>query len=244
LSTWYIERPIAHRGLHGGGVVENSRAAFERAAQSRFPIECDVRLTGDGEIVVFHDNILDRLTGRSGKVRTTSLKEMQQLALLGSDQCPLSFQELLELVNGRVPLLIELKVDDFTTKTERQVLKGLKDYAGEVALQSFNPFSVFFLKKRSPYPVGYLSGDFKGEPIGKATKLLLRQLFFSPFVRPDFVGYQWDLIEERAPQFMHQQLSIPLLAWTIRTKNQQKVVEPYCNNIIFEGFDPYQDETW
>jgi glycerophosphoryl diester phosphodiesterase len=147
-----VRTPIAHRGLHAAkdGRPENSLAAFDRACAHGFPAELDVRLTRDGEVVVFHDRTLRRLTGASGRVEDRAAAELRPLRLLGTDQRVPMLSEVLELVAGRVPLLIELKAGAPPTALERAVLVALDGYAGEVAIQSFKLRTVRALDRAEP----------------------------------------------------------------------------------------------
>src|SRR4051794_26055161 len=136
---WLVRTPIAHRGLHAAheGRPENSLAAFARCCALGFPAELDVRLARDGEVVVFHDRALKRLTGAAGRVEERDAAELRALRLLGTDERVPLLAEVLELVGGRVPLLVELKSGAPAATLERAVLRVLDGYPGEVAIQSF-----------------------------------------------------------------------------------------------------------
>src|SRR3954467_15277818 len=129
---WLVRTPIAHRGLHaaGEGRPENSLAAFAHAAALGFPAELDVRLTRDGEVVVFHDRALGRLTGAAGRVEERAAAEVRALRLLGTRERVPLLREVLDLIGGRVPLLIELKAGAPPTALERAGLAALDGYAG------------------------------------------------------------------------------------------------------------------
>ena len=147
---------FAHRGLHGtldiypDAAPENSLAAFSRAVENGYGIELDVRLTADGELVVFHDDTLTRVTGVDKKVRELTLAELRGLSLLGTDERIPLFSEVLELVDGKVPLLVEIKEDGMDLTTARQAVKELWDYRGEYIMESFNPLSLGAVKKANP----------------------------------------------------------------------------------------------
>ena len=135
-----IERPFAHRGLHGGGRIENSRAAFEAAIAAGHGIELDVQASADGEAIVFHDYDLARLTGARGRVDTMTAAELAAVRLTGSDEAIPTLPQILGLIAGRAPLLIEVKspgrrVDALSGAVER----ALHSYVGPVAVMSFNP---------------------------------------------------------------------------------------------------------
>ena len=143
-----MRTPIAHRGLHAAqdGRPENSLAAFARCCALGFPAELDVRLTRDGRVVVFHDRALKRLTGARGRVEDRDVGDLRRLRLLETSQRIPLLEEVLELVDGRVPLLLELKAGAPGTALEAAILEALRGYRGEVAIQSFALRTVRSLK--------------------------------------------------------------------------------------------------
>ena len=156
-------RPIAHRGLHDELTPENSLSAFSRAVKAGFPIELDVRPIDDGSVVVFHDDGIKRMTNRDGYVCKLSKSDLAEIRLAGSDERIPYFSEVLELVDGRVPILIEIKNSNSNKsgELEQAVLDALRRYEGEYAVQSFNPYSMEFFKKNAPQiPRGQLSYVF------------------------------------------------------------------------------------
>lgn len=226
VPRWLIERPIAHRGLHDGNfpdgsVPENSLLAFERAIQSEFPIELDVHLLADGEIVVFHDHGLQRMTGQEGRLASLDTKALRTLRLQGSDQRIPLLSEVLQLVDGRVGILIELKNLELRVgRLEEAVVRLLADYRGEYAIQSFNPLSILELRRRAPGICrGQLSTGLMGIPIGWLT-------------RPDFVAFNIQNLPKHSADRARQQ--IPVLAWTIREEKLLASVEDVADNLIFE----------
>jgi len=138
-ESWLTRRPIAHRGLHDARDArpENSLAAFDRACALGFPAELDARLTRDREVVVFHDRALRRLTGAAGRVEDRRAADIRALRLLGTTERVPTLREVLDLVGGRVPLLVELKSSVLWPALERAALAALDGYAGDVAIQSF-----------------------------------------------------------------------------------------------------------
>lgn len=140
-TDWLRERPIAHRGLHGDGVPENSVAAFEAAVDAGYPVELDVRLTADAVPVVHHDESLERCCGLDATVAETERADLADLTLQGSDQCLPTLETALETVDGRVPLLVEVKNRERPGDVERATAAVLDEYDGAFAVQSFNPVS-------------------------------------------------------------------------------------------------------
>src|SRR3954454_521322 len=149
-DTWLMRTPIAHRGLHAAqdGRPENSLAAFAHARALDFPADLDVRLTRDGEVVVFHDRALRRLTGAPGRVEDRPAADVRALRLLRTGERVPLLAEVLDLVAGLVPLLIELKSGAPPTRLEQAVLTALDGYAGDVAVQSFKLRTVRELDRR------------------------------------------------------------------------------------------------
>lgn len=149
-KSWLFSRPIAHRGLHGIDVPENSLLAFQKAIDARIPIEIDVRPIDDGTVVVFHDEKLTRMTDRDGYVCNLTKSDLEEIRLKNSDEKIPTFSEVLEFINGRTPLLIEIKNESKVGTLERNTLDLLSAYKGEFAVQAFNPYSLEFFKNNAP----------------------------------------------------------------------------------------------
>ncbi|MFO8127109.1 glycerophosphodiester phosphodiesterase family protein, partial [Yoonia sp.] len=157
LPASFLTRPIAHRALHDrkAGRMENSVKSIKAAIDAGYGIEIDVQLTCDGHAMVFHDDRLDRLTGETGPVRARTRAELEAIAL--TDDCGTipSLEKVLEMVAGQVPLLIEIKDQDGAMgpqvgPLEAATCAALKDYAGDVALMSFNPHAVAVCAELAP----------------------------------------------------------------------------------------------
>jgi glycerophosphoryl diester phosphodiesterase len=247
---WIRTSPIAHRGLHDKdeGRPENSLAAFDYACKNTFPIELDVHLAKDLEVVVIHDDDLLRLTGQQGRVGEFTSKELSQLHIEDSDQHVPSLLDVFELVRGRVPILIEIKNEGPIGGLEEQVLRLLDSYSGLVALQSFNPFSLRHIRLRAPYLVrGQLSGAFKAkrkpeheeEHLNYLKRALLRHLALNGFSRPHFIGYEHDALPSPVVS-LHRRLGIPVIAWTVRSKAEADQSLRFADNYIFERFLPWR----
>lgn len=242
MKTWDVTKtPIAHRGLHCEGVPENSLASFEAAIKAGFPIELDVHLLGGQEVVVFHDKDFKRACGVDKKLSQVSLKEIKDYRLWQTDQNIPTLQETLNLVQGKVPLLIELKEDGWNVgPLEQEVLKALRAYKGEVAIQSFNPQTLRWFRAHCPeLSLGLLSCDFKLEKNMKPThKFFLRMMSSFPLIRPNFVGYLWKNLSHPYLRLFRKISGVPFLAWTVKSQEEYQKVRPFCDNIIFEGFNP------
>jgi glycerophosphoryl diester phosphodiesterase len=224
-QSWLTHAPIAHRGLHAAhdGRPENSLAAFEHACALGFPAELDVRLTRDREVVVFHDRALRRLTGAAGRVEDRTLAEIRALRLRGSREPVPLLREVLDLVAGRVPLLVEPKPTLLWPALEREVTRALDGYAGELAIQSFKRRTVLALgRSDAPHAVGHL---------------VRRGGVTAGGVRAAFLGCHVDALPSRGVR-RRREAGAVVLAWTVRSPAEAARVQRYVDNYIFEDFVP------
>lgn len=231
-------RPIAHRGLHDDLTPENSLTAFSRAVEAGFPIELDVRSIDDGSVVVFHDDGIKRMINRDGYVSQLSRGDVAELRLAGSDERIPYLEEVLELVAGKVPLLIEIKNVNKVGELEHSVLELLKRYEGEFAVQSFNPYSMEFFKKNAPQiPRGQLSCVFTKKDFSLFRRFMFNHLKVLKISSPDFISFA----AKDLPNKYVTRASLPVLAWTIRSNTDMEKALPHCDNFIFESFTPNLD---
>ncbi|MCB0637559.1 MAG: hypothetical protein KDC54_13110 [Lewinella sp.] len=234
---WLHHKPIAHRGYHDNklSVPENSLAAFTAAIDAGYAIELDVQLIKDGTVIVFHDQGLERACGRPGQVSNLSREQLRVMRLFQSTETIPTLTEVLALVDGRVPLLIELKNATTSRELEKAVLAVLGDYDGPFALQSFNPLAVRWLKKQQPeLLVGQLVTVVDG---GGPRQWILNALSFSRRRQPDFLAFDaTHLPHPKVAQY--RESGLPVLAWTVQSPAQYEAIAAHCDNIIFEGFVP------
>jgi glycerophosphoryl diester phosphodiesterase len=239
--SWLRRTPIAHRGLHdiAQGIVENSLSAFRAAIAAGYAIELDLQPSSDGEAVVFHDETLDRLTEASGKVSERGARELAQFKLDGTGDTIPVLAQVLDLVAGRVPLLIEIK--DWTRRVgglEARVAELLRHYNGPAAVQSFNPLSMRWFRDYAPViPRGLLSTDYR-TPVPRLSgraRFMLRHLLTAPVIRPHFIAYDVRALPALAPRIARA-LGLPLIAWTVASEQEWRIGARYADNIIFEGF--------
>ena len=168
LPVSLLTRPIAHRALHdiGDGRPENSRAAVRAPVAADYPIEIDIQSSSDGQAMVFHDYRLERLTSGNGRVDEHTAEELARIPLRGGDEGVPTLTEILDIVAGQVPILIEIKdqdgaLGDRVGPLEQAVALALKDYTGDVAVMSFNPFAVACMRDLTPgIPRGLTTEDF------------------------------------------------------------------------------------
>ena len=236
-KSWLVETPIAHRGLHDKNCPENSISAFAKAIDEGYAIELDVRAISDGTVVVFHDECLSRLTGNDGYIKFLKKSDLDILKLGETKEKIPTFEEVLNFVDGRVPLLIEIKNQDKVGQLEKDVLELLKKYKGVYAIESFNPFVLEYFYKYAPdIPRGQLAGYFKGEKLSFFKKFALKRMMLNKKVaHPDFIAYEESHLPNR---FVRKYKALPLLAWTVKSQSEYMRVVKYCDNVIFEGFEP------
>lgn len=237
LDSWLFKTPIAHRGLHDAQFPENSLGAFENAVKNGFPIELDVHIINDGTVVVFHDSKLSRVTGLDGYVGTLDKQQLKEVHLCKTEYTIPSFEEVLQLVNGKTPILIEIKNEGKIGSLEKKTLEILKSYNGDYAVQSFNPYSLEYFKQTAPEIMrGQLSTFFKKDELNGFFKryVLTRMKLNKSVSFPDFVSYNVEYL----PNKYVTKSALPTLAWTIQNQCQADKAEPFCDNIIFEKFLP------
>ncbi|MEN9808741.1 MAG: hypothetical protein RLZZ488_308 [Pseudomonadota bacterium] len=249
------EHPIAHRGYfdNAGQYPENSLGAILEAVNRGFACELDVMLSSDGEVMVFHDESLERLCGVAKDFSQTSALELRGTRLCGTTERIPTLSDVLMYVQGRKPLIIELKSFgrhgiDTNGRLERKVAELLATYAGPVALKSFNPFSVTELMRirtgADKWPVGFISCNHKKDPdfafLTPEVAEGLSKLRAGVAPDCDFISYNInDLTEEISREVRAR---MPLMVWTVRTEEQFKKAALLADNIVFEwrGVQPRQ----
>ncbi|WP_185969713.1 glycerophosphodiester phosphodiesterase [Rhizobium straminoryzae] len=233
-ASWIKDLPVAHRGYHdmNHAVWENTLSAFSRAVEAGFAIECDLQLASDSEPVVFHDDVLDRLCGISGKVRERTSAELGLLTVGGTaDRVP-KLRQLLDLVKGKVPLVIELKgqsaaEDEGFAET---VLEQLDGYQGKVALMSFDHHLLKDLKRAgSPYPVGLTAMGDTPEEFFRHDEAMQLGI--------DFISYHWAHLPNSFIDAQKRR-GIPVITWTVRDEKARAHTYTHADQMTFEGFDP------
>jgi glycerophosphoryl diester phosphodiesterase len=259
--AWLTERPIAHRGLHDApkGVVENSLEAARAAIEAGFAIECDVQMSVDGEIFVFHDDTLDRLTDRSGALIDKSAAEIRSARLVDAvadrvsgDQRPRrqipTFAEFLNLVAGRTPIVCELKSRfDRDWRIADRIAAFAETYVGPLAFKSFDPDLIAYLRLRwpllgppgRPCPVGIVAeASYDGPGWDFLTDEQKRDCAdWEELMRrqPDFLSFNVDDLPHKTPFFMKELHFLPVMTWTVRSAAQRQAARKWADQIVFEG---------
>ncbi len=246
ITDIYTHHIYAHRGLHGNGVPENSLAAFRLAVENGYGIELDVQLSRDGIPVVFHDGTLARMCGDTvtgGPVDYTA-EELSAMPLAGTGETIPTFREVLDLVDGRVPLVIEIKNDGDCIATCRAAEELLRTYRGLFCIESFNPLAVAFFKKARPDVVrGVLSERFmKEKHLRKPLYLVLQFLLINVLARPDFIAYDFRDAGKSLSFRLARALGAHTVAWTVRSEEDAALAkENGFDTIIFEHYTPKEN---
>jgi len=247
LPPAFLGAPIAHRALHDRalGRIENSLSAIQAAVQAGYGIEIDLQLSADGQPMVFHDYVLNRLTAETGMINQRRAAELQNIALTdGRGDCIPTFAQVLACVAGQVPLLVELKDQDGNLgpavgRLEQATADALQGYRGDVAVMSFNPNSVRVFGGMAPHiPRGLTTCAFDPVDWAPVSKQRLRRLADIPDYQASgasFISHEAaDLRNPRVGQLQAQGAAI--LCWTIRSPAAEAEVRKIAQNITFEGY--------
>ena len=242
----WLKRPIAHRGLHdeAKGIVENSASAIEASIAKDYAVEVDLQCAAHGVPVVFHDRTLDRLTAERGPVADRDAAALCAIPLRNSDDRILSLDRLLVIVDGRVPLLIEVKStwsDDHTY--ERNIAAALATYKGNVAVMSFDPDCVAAFRDLAPtLPSGLIGERFDDKhywsELSAWQRFTMRHLLTAAIARPNFIAYDIRALPALAPGIARDVFHLPLLTWTVRTEADKANAQLFADAMIFEGIVP------
>ena len=242
----FLRKPLAHRGLHDrdAGRPENSRAGCRAAIQAGYGIEIDLQLSADGKAMVFHDYDLTRLTGTRGALHGHDAKALAKIPLLGGDEGIPTLDEILDLVDGQVPLLIELKDQDGNMGPDVGSLEAatgaaLQGYSGPVAVMSFNPHSVAAMADTAPtVPRGIVTSAYTAEDwplLPKAARDRLAAIPDYDRTGACFVSHEVeDLGRPRLEEL--RRLGAAIFCWTVRSEAQEVEARRVADNITFEGY--------
>ena len=244
---WLTARPIAHRGLHSkqSGLVENTPAAAAAAIAKNYAIECDIQRTKDGEAVVFHDFTLDRLMQAEGRVDSFRADDVGQLSYKDCDQKIVSLTDFLARIDGRTPVIVEIKsrYDDDMTLADR-AMAAVAAYAGPACLKSFDPAVLVHLRSSgAACPLGlvaqarYESGEeWAGLPQDRRASFADLRDF--PRARPDFLSWNQSDLPHAVPTLCREGIGMPVMTWTVRSREALVRGRLWADQIIFEGFEP------
>ena len=234
-SKWYCKYKLAHRGLHNEQFPENSLGAFQNACENGFAIELDVRILKDGNAVIFHDPNLIRMCGVDIDIHDLTIEDLNNYKLNNTNYTIPTLKQVLELIDAKTPIMIELKPVKKNEHIEEIVYNLIKDYQGDIAVKSFNPFTMIWFKKHAPEILrGMLSSCFHGIKLPFFHKVAVKNLWLFNYVKPDFISYNYSDL----PNKYVSKRKVPVLAWTIDSEDKEKMIMHYADNIIFENYIP------
>ncbi len=230
---------FAHRGYHNIklGIPENSLPAFKRALKCGYAIELDLHLTKDRQLIVFHDDNLKRVCNLDATPESLTYEELLKLRLLGTNERIPLFSEVLGLIDGKVPLLVELKVGGTDLSLCPATYEALKDYPGEYLVQSFNPLALGWFKRHAPEVLrGQLSSNMRTSKaaLPSVYKFTLTRLLTNVIARPDFVSYNLRYTKRITTTLMRRLFGLPYAVWTLRDEKSYRRGRDEFEMVIFE----------
>lgn len=234
----------AHRGLHNANIPENSMPAFSAACDSGYGIELDIQLSSDGRVVVFHDETLLRMCGIDKKVSDLTYEELSKLTLNNSSERIPLLEEVLFLVDGKVPLLIELKGTDKNTSLCDRAFELLDLYGGAFCIESFNPLLIGYVKRKRPeYKRGQLVTILKKKDANQPlpVRFMLSHMLLNFISRPHFIAF--DMMKKPTVGILAASsvLGAKKFAWTVRSAEDYNSLKERGVLSIFENFTPSGD---
>lgn len=238
----FYHRNLAHRGLHTKDktIPENSLAAFKAAVDAGYGIELDLQFSKDEQIVVFHDDVIGRVCNGEGRVDSYTYEELQQFSLCGTEERIPLFSEVLKLVDGRVPLLVEFKNGPKNDLLCEKTLPMLRAYKGDFCIESFSPFIVAWFKKNAPDIMrGQLSApkeELESANLPKSQAFVLSHLLTNFLARPHFIAYHKD--KKYFAVKLADRLGAFRAVWTVRPDDDIKKLESINDVMIFELYKP------
>lgn len=233
-------RNYAHRGLHSKdkAIPENSISAFELAVEKGYGIELDVILSKDGKVMVFHDDTLERVCGISGNFEDYTLEELKNMTLFNTDEKIPTFQEVLKVVNGVVPIIIEIKTSKRNQELCEKLLNNVKDYTGSYCVESFNPFIVSWFRKNAPHIMrGQLTMNRKKyNNIPKWMGMIMSNALANVISRPQFIAH--GIGSKSFLLRTAESLGAIKVVWTVNDNLVHKKYEEGNDTVIFEFYEP------
>ena len=227
---------IAHRGIFNNKYIpENSLPAFQKAMDLNIPIELDIQLTKDQELVIFHDINLKRMCGVYKYIDDTTYQELKKFPLLSTNEKIPTLKEVLDLIQGKVLLDIEIKKTNQIKLICSKLNKELKNYSGEVILKSFHPNIVHYLKKNSTCPVGLLITYL---PSSKIYSYFMSSFIPIKYCNPDFLAINKEIIKNKRIQNYRKKL--PIFVWTITNKEELKRFSKYADSFLCNNLPYYE----
>ncbi len=235
---------FAHRGLHDNDTEapENSMAAFHKAVKAGFGMEMDVHVTKDGIPVVFHDFTLERICGKNIEIEECTYEDLQQFTLCSSKERIPRFEDVLNMVNGRVPLIVEIKSEKVDVAFCSVIDNLLRAYQGEYCIESFNPMVLWWFRRHHNNVVrGQLSSNFRKD--GGYTHIMyffMEHLLLNFLTKPDFIAYNHKFWQEPGRRICRRLYRCPAAAWTIQSQGDLEEMWRNFDVFIFDSFCPIE----
>ncbi|MCL2411625.1 MAG: hypothetical protein FWC97_08285 [Treponema sp.] len=239
LKSFYI----AHRGLfeNSGDAPENTILAFKKAVNAGYGIELDVQITKDKRIVVAHDYDLKRICGEDILIKDLTYQELRKYKVLNSNESIPLLEDALGVINGKVPLIVEIKTESDYKEVTMLTSKILSSYSGLYCVESFSPFVIGWYKKNNPKIIrGQLADDLVQKKHFKShfKNWILTNMVFNLFYKPDFIAYNHEYGGNKCIRFWKRLLGCSLAAWTIRSQEELERAAEKFDIFIFDGFLP------
>jgi len=223
---------IAHRGLYDKDNPENSMGAFKKAIDKGYIIELDIHLTKDNEVVVFHDDNLKRMVGIDREIKLLNKNELGKIYLSNTKYTIPTLKKVLELVDGKVPIIIEIKYDNKVGKLENKLVEILDNYKGEFVIKSFRISSIIWFRINRP---NYIRGILVSYTKSKFREFINKYLVYKILCSPDFLSCNYKLGIDKRIQNIRKK--IPVLGWTIRNSEDYNKYKDYFDNLICENIE-------
>lgn len=238
--TWLKDNLIAHRGLHtlDQTVPENSLESFKLAIEAGYSIEFDINLTKDDIVVVFHDFNLNRMFQIDQNIDQFNYNQLKRFRLKNNEHIP-TLKEVLNLIDSKVPILIELKPHGHVKKLCKAFMKVMENYPGKYAAFSFHPRVVYYLKKYHKDVIrGQISEYFKSDQkMNKFAKFLMKRMSFNFLTKPDFISYGiYDMPNKYLDKLKRK--GITIISYAARSQEEYDFVKSHYHNVVFEYFIP------
>lgn len=232
---WLTTVPIAHRGLHSKSIPENSLRAFAAAINAGVAIEADVQHTKDNQVIIFHDLEIQTSKHRRKKIKNMTYAEVRKYF----PDTPL-LSDALELINGAVPLYLEVKNFGYPGKSEQKLVQIMNDYTGPYSYLSFNIYVLYYMRRHSPTtPIGLNLSSYKSgaSQFSLSSRILSYAFAFHPLIEPDY--FSFDIREKgiKRAKFLRRRGAL-VFVWTVKKISEAKAVQSYTNNIMFEHIPP------
>lgn len=233
-------RNYAHRGLHNRNktVPENSISAFKLAVENGYGIELDVTLSKDGEVMVFHDEKLNRVVGVEGRLEEYLAKDLKEMNLFNTDEKIPKLKEILEIVKGEVPVIIEIKSGERNKELCEKVFHIIKEYKGYYCIESFNPCILLWFRKNAPQIMrGILIMNRKNYTnLPSWIGFLMSNALTNVISRPNFIAH--DIFKKSFLLKFSEKLGAMKVVWTVDNKMNYKKYEAENHAVIFEFYKP------